>query len=98
MIKNPQIGQTVFFFEDGEIKRGKINYLFQNNVSKKSLKGVEINGHCYRQNSEIYPTEQLAQKNQKHEISKTLKSLNQEIKQLSKKRENLTSKLAGLIG
>lgn len=94
MIKNPQIGQTVFFFEDCKIKSGKINYIFH--VSNETL-AVEVNRCYYRGISQIYPTQNIALKSLKNEISKTLKSLNKEIKQLSKKREKLASKLADLI-
>lgn len=95
MIKNPQIGQTVFFFEDCKILEGKINHLFTKNYRYPAA--VEIDFWYYRPNSKIYSSKELTQKNLKNEISKTLKSLNQEIKQLSKKREKLASKLASLI-
>ncbi len=103
MIKTPQIGQTVFFFESGEIKSGKINYLFKIGEGKSGEKTIKFTnaveiGYCfYRPFSEIYATEESAQKNQKNEISKTLKNLNKQILELSKKREKLASKLAGLI-
>lgn len=95
MIKNPKLGQTVFFFEEGEIKIGKVNHIFQ---IFKNPPSVEIDNWYYRPKSEIFPTERLAKNNLKNEISKTLKALNKRIFELSKQREKLASKLAKLIG
>lgn len=96
MIGNPTIGQAVFFCfineNELDVLKGTISSIFY------ETKSVEIGHWYYRKNSEIFPTEELAQKNLKNEISKTLKSLNKEIAELSKKRENLASKLAKLLG
>lgn len=105
MIKNPQIGQNVFFFEDCEIKSGKVICLFKKQIRKtgegkicyKYPPSVEISYWYHRTVNQIFSTEQSAKKNLKHEISKTLKSLNKQILELSKKREKLASKLASLI-
>lgn len=104
MIKNPKIGQIVFFFEDCEIKSGEVNCLFEKQIHKVEGKicykyppAVEITYWYHRTVNKIFPTKQYVENALPKEISETLKTLNKEIASLSKKRENLASKLAKLL-
>ena len=103
MIKNPTHLQKVYFLEEDQIKSGQITYTFEEEIRKTEGKrykyppAVEISNWYHRFITEIYETEQEAQNALPKEISKTLKTLNNTIELLSKKREKLASKLAKLI-
>ena len=92
MIKNPTINQKVYYFVGLEICKGSINHVY------KETGSVEVSNWHYRKTSEIFPTEESAEKQLPKEYAKAIKNLNKQIYQLSKKRENLASKLAKLPG
>jgi len=80
MIKNPKIGQTVWFIDwNQKVKRAKISWLYGS--------GVQLNEHGYFLFEDIFETE-------KQTIQHALKTINKEIFQLSKRREKLASRLA----
>lgn len=92
MIKNPTIGQTVFYFEGDKIRKGEIN-----TIHKLGPKAVEISYFYYRLYKDIFPTEENAKKYLPKIYEEKLKTLNKEIFSLSKEREKLASKLAKLL-
>lgn len=89
MIRNPKLGQKVFFFENSKITEGTINTKF--------IGAVEIGYYHHRFNREIYKTKESAEKDLLKSYEEEIKSLNQQIFQLSKNREKLATKLAELL-
>jgi 3-methyladenine DNA glycosylase/8-oxoguanine DNA glycosylase len=84
MIKNPKIGQTVWFIDR-----------YSNKLKKTKMKGVGSSSvHCANHlcfsREEIFPTESAA-------IQHALKIYNKKIQILTKKREKLASRLAEII-
>lgn len=99
MIKNPTLGQLVYFVED---ESKPIPYVSSGRISidwskeKGQVKAVEIRHWYYRKNSEIFSTKESAEKYLPKVYESTLKTLNKQILALSKQREKIATKLAGL--
>jgi len=91
MIKNPKLGQEVYYFVDLEIRYGKITFVYENSGN------VEVVDWRYRRLKELFATKESAEKHLSKAYEKSLKTLNKEIFELSKKREKLASKLAKLL-
>lgn len=91
MIKNPKLGQEVYYFVDLEIRYGKITFVYENSGN------VEIVNWHYRRLKELFTTKESAEKHLPKTYEKSLKTLNKEIFELSKKREKLATKLAKLL-
>jgi hypothetical protein len=99
MIKNPTIGQLVYFIEDESreipyVSSGIVTIDWSKEIGK--AKAVEINCWHYRKHSEIFPTKESAEKYLPKAYEKALKTLNKQIFDLSKQREKIATKLAGL--
>lgn len=101
MIKNPTVGQLVYFIEDESkdipyVSSGWINIDWSKEKGKR--KTVEICHWYYRKHSEIFPTKESAEKYLPKAYEQALQTLNKQILTLSKQREKLATKLAGLVG
>ncbi len=95
MIKNPKIGQPVYFL-DGEnnVVRGKITQTY-NSISSGSTGTVGINNFFYVSKGFVFSTKKDAETYKS--IKDELNNLNGQIQTLSKKREKLATKLAKIL-
>ena len=93
MIKNPKLGQTVFFVDDrGTILKGKLSQVYCS-----SLNGaVGVDNFYHIDKSFIFSTKKRAE--EYYKLTQNLKSLNEQIKNTTKKREKLASRLAEILG
>lgn len=92
MIKNPKIGQTVFFVDDrGTVLKGKISQVYCSSLN--GAVGVENFFHINK--SFLFSTKKKAE--EYHKLTQNLKSLNKQIKNTTKKREKLASRLAEIV-
>lgn len=82
MIKNPKIGQTVYYLYGREVFEDKVLAVYPNSV--------QLNSFLYSDKQFLFKTEKLA-------IQYVLKIYNKEILDLSKKREKLASRLAEIL-
>jgi len=82
MIKNPKLGQRVFFAYNNEV--------FEDNVLAIYPHTVQLVSFLYSDKNLLFKTEQLA-------LQYLIKVYNKQIFKLSKKREKLATKLAKLI-
>lgn len=91
MIKNPYLNQKVWYFSNFNIVKGRVNKLWP------ETKAVELNNYFYRENKEIFSTQESAEKHRPKVYEKAIKTLNKKIFEFSKEREKLASKLAKLL-
>ena len=83
MIKNPKIGQTVWFVDWNQVVSSeKITWAYQD--------GVQLDEHGQFRFENIFPSEKAA-------IKHALKRLNKTIFWLSKRREKLANRLAQIL-
>lgn len=83
MIKNPKLGQRVFFAYNNEV--------FEDNVLAIYPETVQLVSFLYSDKNLLFKTEQLA-------LQYLIRIYNKQIFQLSKNREKLATKLAELLG
>lgn len=85
MIKNPKVGQTVYYLHHLKPIKGVIDRI-------RTTYAVDVVSRyrSYLGNSEIFTSPQLA-------IQHALKDYNKQINELSKKREKLASRLAKIL-
>ena len=93
MIKNPKLGQEVFFVnEEGVVFKGKLSQVYCSSING----AVGIDNFFYIDKSFVFSTKGKAQEYNK--LTQDLEFLNEQIFKLSKQREKLATKLAKLLG